>query len=456
MLLRFLRNHDASVAPMLALAALPLFGFAGAAIDFSRAAAARSSMQAALDSTALMLSKDAATAEPAQLQTKGSDYFKAMFNRPDVAEVSFTTSYNNVAGSEIVVTAGGTVKANFMGVIGYPTMHIGSTATVKWGNTKLRISLVLDNTGSMASDGKLTALKTATKNLITQLKDAAVTDGDVYVSIVPFVKDVNVGASNRDQLWIDWSDWDDHNGTCSKSGYSSKDSCTSHGTCSKNYSSQSKCVNNGGTWTPATWTSANHNTWNGCVTDRGNSNSPSSGNYDTNVEPPKTGILASLFPAEQYSSCPQGIMPLNYNWSGMTTLVNGMVAAGNTNQAIGLAHGWMSLVGGGPYPTPPAEDPRFKYKHVIILLTDGLNTENRWYSSASSIDAREQLTCTNIKAADITLYTVQVNTGGDPTSTLLKNCATSTDKFFLLTNANQIVTTFQQIGTQLSNLRIAK
>src|SRR5262249_39339168 len=152
------------------------------------------------------------------------------------------------------------------------------------------------------------------------------------------------------------------------------------------------------------WTPANHNTWNGCVTDRGNSASPSSGNYDTNVDTPKTGISASLFPAEQYSSCPKSIMPLNYNWSAMTTLVNSMVADGNTNQAIGLAHGWMSLVGGGPYPAPPSEDPNYKYQHVIILLTDGLNTEDRWYTTQSSIDARQQMTCTNIKATDITLY----------------------------------------------------
>ncbi len=40
------------------IAAIPLIGFVGAAIDYSRANAARSTMQAALDSTALMLSKD--------------------------------------------------------------------------------------------------------------------------------------------------------------------------------------------------------------------------------------------------------------------------------------------------------------------------------------------------------------------------------------------------------------
>ena len=61
MLLRFLGNRDGGVAPMLALAALPLFGFVGAAVDFSRAASTRTAMQAALDASALMLSKDAQT-----------------------------------------------------------------------------------------------------------------------------------------------------------------------------------------------------------------------------------------------------------------------------------------------------------------------------------------------------------------------------------------------------------
>ena len=39
---------------------------------------------------------------------------------------------------------------------------------------------------------------------------------------------------------------------------------------------------------------------------------------------------------------------------------------------------------------------------------------------------------------------------------LSQNCASSPDKFFILTSANQIVTTFAQIGTNLSKLRIAK
>ncbi len=226
---------------------------------------------------------------------------------------------------------------------------------------------------------------------------------------------------------------------------------------------QSSCEGKDGTWKRA-----KHSTWNGCVVDRGNANAPSSGNYDTNVVAPSSSNTATQFAAEQYGDCPQAVMPLSYNWNNMTTLVNNMTPAGNTNQGIGLAHGWMSLVGGGPYPTPPAKDPLYTYNDVIILMTDGLNTQNRWYSNQSSIDAREQLTCNNINAANITLYTVHVNTGGDPFSTLLKNCAGTApspgvprkypdpDKNFVVTSSSGIGTVFNQIGTNLSKLRIAK
>ena len=64
-------------------------------------------------------------------------------------------------------------------------------------------------------------------------------------------------------------------------------------------------------------------------------------------------------------------------------------------------------------------------------------------------------TCNNVKAAGVTLYTIQVNTDGDPTSTLLRNCASDASKFFLLTSANQIVTTFQSIATEITKLRLA-
>ena len=57
--------------------------------------------------------------------------------------------------------------------------------------------------------------------------------------------------------------------------------------------------------------------------------------------------------------------------------------------------------------------------------------------------------CATTSRLGITLYTIQVNTGGDPTSTILQSCASDSSNFFLLTSADQIVTAFDQIGTSL-------
>jgi uncharacterized protein YegL len=287
----------------------------------------------------------------------------------------------------------------------------------------------------MNDDGKMPAMKTAAKNLIDQLKSAATTNGDVYVSIIPFSKDVNVGSSNYNSSWVKWNGsddtWDENNGTCKNySGWGSAPS------------TKAKCLQKDGDWTPS-----NHNTWNGCVTDRDQ-------DYDENNTAPNTSVKATLFPAEEYSSCPASMMALSYDWTSMKTKIDSLQPNGNTNQAIGLAWAFQSLTA-SPF-TIPAKDSKYKYTEVIILMTDGLNTENRWYTKQSSIDSRQKDLCDNVKAAGITLYTIQVNTGGDPTQSVLQYCASGSDKFFLLTSANQMVTTFQTIGTALSNLRISK
>ena len=423
MLVRFLNNCRGGVAPMMGILALPLMGSVGVAVDYSRASAARTAFQASLDSTALMLSKTAATQTAAELQSTATNTFNALFTRSDVSNVEIAANYASTNGSKITLNGSASINTNFLSVLGYSQLDITASTTSTWGNTRLRVALVLDNTGSMASSNKMSALKTASKNLLTQLKTAAVTDADVYVSIVPFSKDVNVGSSKYNETWLRWDLWEAENGSCSNS----------------NYTTQSTCTARNKKWTPAS-----HSTWNGCITDRDQ-------NFDTTNDAPLAG--STLYPAEQYSSCPTSLMQLSNDWTSLNAKINAMQPSGNTNQAIGLQMGWQSLTA-SPF-TVPAMDTNYKYNQVIILLTDGLNTEDRWYTSQSSIDTRQQKTCDNIKSAGITLYTVQVNTGNDPTSTLLKNCASDSSKFFLLTSSTEIVTTFNQIGTALSNLRLA-
>ena len=456
---RFWSDEKGSMIVMFAVSLIPVLALMGAAIDYSRANLARTKMQGALDATGLFLSRLPAGTSQDDLNAKGTVFFFANYTETDVLGIQLSIVPAETPG-KLNLTASGTYNPILVSLAGVTSFPVGTKTEVKWGNSRLRVALVLDVTGSMSSAGKMDAMKTATKNLLTMLKNAATVNGDVYVSIIPFNRDVAVAPSNYTADWVRWDLWDAANGTCNIGSYSSKSTCEAlhTGSCSlPQYASKNSCQNNGGIWNTTdvngVWTPAAHSTWNGCITDR-DKDPVGTADYDTKNTTPTILNPATLFPAHQYSSCPAQIMALSYDWIALNQKVDALSPLGMTNQGIGLAWGWQSLTG-APF-TIPAFDANYAYKHVIILLSDGLNTQNRWSTSTSAIDAREAITCTNVKATGVVLYTVQVNTDGDPTSTVLQNCATDSGKFFMLTSASQMITTFDQIGTELSDLHLSQ
>src|ERR1700726_4719445 len=136
-LAEFGRSDRGNIAVIFAIACVPLISFMGAAIDYSRANAARSSMQAALDSTALMVSKDLSSGiiTTSQISTQAQAYFAALYTNKDAQSVS----------------------TDFMKVAGFPQLNFNTSSTSAWGNVRMRVAMVLDNTGSMSQNGKMTA-----------------------------------------------------------------------------------------------------------------------------------------------------------------------------------------------------------------------------------------------------------------------------------------------------------
>jgi Flp pilus assembly protein TadG/uncharacterized protein YegL len=422
---RFLTDRRGGVAPLLALGLVPLVGMVGAAVDYSRASSVRSAMQAALDSTALMLSKDALTlSQNSQLDSKATSYFTALFNRPEANNVQVATHFPPGQQGNFVLTVDGTATVNtlFWRLMGQTQVNISASGEVVWGIKKLNIALAFDNTGSMNQNGKMTALKEAAHNLLTTLKNAEKTPGDIKVSIVPFARDVNVGTGNVSANWIDWTDWDAANGTCNKSSYHTQSNCTS---------------NNG------TWTHADHSTWNGCVNDRDQNNDV----LNTAVVP---GTPATMYRADQWSACPTSMMALTTDWTALNSKVDAMSPNGNTNVTIGLQMAWQTLSPVAPFNAPAAAADLDK---VIILMTDGDNTQNRWSSTQSVIDARTQRACTNAKADNIKLYTVRVIDGN---ASLLQGCASKPEMYYNVQQAVQLNSVFSAIAQNLANLRISK
>src|SRR6266508_6875217 len=92
---RFFRDRKGGVAPLLAIGIIPLVGAIGAAVDYSRANAVRTAMQNALDSTALMLSKDAQSLNGTQLGQKATGYFSSMFDRLEAGNVQVTPEFSS-------------------------------------------------------------------------------------------------------------------------------------------------------------------------------------------------------------------------------------------------------------------------------------------------------------------------------------------------------------------------
>jgi len=196
-----------------------------------------------------------------------------------------------------------------------------------------------------------------------------------------------------------------------------------------------------------TWVVNDHSTWGGCIMDR-------SQDYDvSNTAPTNT---ATDFPAENATSCVPTVMmgTLSYDWTALTNEVNSMTAGGNTNQPVGLAWGWQAQTDGAPFSPGTLPNNTSQY---IILLSDGLNTQDRWYSDQTSIDNRMAKVCTAAKNAGITIYTIYVDLNGTQgNSTVLQNCATDSSKYFDLTTSGAIISTLNNIAQQITQVRVSQ
>jgi Flp pilus assembly protein TadG len=149
----FFADRSGGVAPLFALGLVPMIGLAGAAIDYSRANGARTAMQATLDSTILMVAKDAQIIPPSQVNSVATNYFNAAFNRPEVQSLQVTASIGNGPSGGTTVTAQATasVPTTFMHVLGRSAMDVTARASVVNSNDGLGCVLALNPAASGAA-----------------------------------------------------------------------------------------------------------------------------------------------------------------------------------------------------------------------------------------------------------------------------------------------------------------
>ena len=115
---RFMKDRRGGVAPMFAIAVVPVLGLGGAAVDYSRANSVRAGLQPALDATSLAMAKLAPTLTQSELQQKTTAYFNAMFNHPEAKNLVLTPSYTTAGGTQLTIAISGSVDTTFMKIMG--------------------------------------------------------------------------------------------------------------------------------------------------------------------------------------------------------------------------------------------------------------------------------------------------------------------------------------------------
>jgi Flp pilus assembly protein TadG len=98
-------TESGNVLLTFALALVPMMGFVGAAVDYRRANSDKAAMQAAVDATALMLSKNAATMTSSQMNQNATNYFNSLFTRTDVTDIVVTPTYSTSDSGQLLLTA---------------------------------------------------------------------------------------------------------------------------------------------------------------------------------------------------------------------------------------------------------------------------------------------------------------------------------------------------------------
>lgn len=397
---QFLRSTRGNFAINLALLALPIMAAAGASVDYTMLSRQITEIQNAADSAALAAALEGGP--KSQKMVADADGLFQSNLTPEILEAVRNTRLRvrrNGYGHEYTYLAKYDFDTSFLKLIGLKRMKGDVTATTGSGMTRLEVALVLDTTGSMGQANKMVELKKALNNFLTKFETVR---GENAFSVVPF----------NTQVRLD--------------GFRINDPALT--------------VIDALTKLPLGVTPAN---WKGCVTDRIQP-------FDIQLDPAKN--LLTAFPlAECDTKGLQTIQPLTKNYTRLKRHIDKMEAAGWTNITIGVQWGIETLSRDAPFSDTQSHDPNNSVRRVMIVLTDGDNTKNRWSNKMAEIDPRTLAMCAAAKTQVDELYTIRVIDGN---ADLLKQCASTPGHYYSMSKADDLTSVFEEIAARISDVRL--
>ncbi|HEX5079217.1 MAG TPA: pilus assembly protein TadG-related protein [Geminicoccaceae bacterium] len=188
------------LAAIVGLAIIPLFAAIGLAVDTARGYMLKSKLSYAIDAAGLAGGR---AFETDQREADIMMFFEANFPpgymsstlAPGDPDIVFDDENNT-----ITITASATIPTRFMSVAGVKEMTVSARTVIKRELRGMELVLVMDNTGSMRSNGGMTAMKPAATDLVNILFGDRETVPNFWVGVVPYAANVNIGPQHEDWL----------------------------------------------------------------------------------------------------------------------------------------------------------------------------------------------------------------------------------------------------------------
>lgn len=420
MLRRFAKDDAGSIGAVMTLGTLMLLGAISASLDYTRMTNTRAALGAAIDAAALAAAQAPADKAAAVARQVFDANFRGASEIVSFAAAPFKKGDDNA----FRVEATANVQMTLAQAIGFTSAPVRTASEVMIGNDyDIQVALVLDVTGSMRGQ-KLTALKTSATTMVDTLYDKLKRSNQVKMGVAPFSEYVNIGISNRGKSWTEnTQDYTETYSQCEWKRVKSKQTWV--------------CEDRERTYK-----------WGGCVGSR---------NYPLNVR--DDSYSSDPVPGVFNVTCPDAMLPLTASRPSVVNAINALSATGNTYIPAGLMWGWAMMSPGQPF--DEKTDAKRTTKRYLVLMTDGENTISPTYPyhegrSANSANALTAELCTNIKLAGVEVFTIAFQVNTNTLKNLLRNCATSADKYFDATNSTLLADAFEAITRQMSNLRIVR
>jgi Flp pilus assembly protein TadG len=451
---RFNRDSSGVVAIIFALAAVPIAGLAGSAVDYNRATNVRAVYQGAADAAALAAATSAASSFESRQQLA-----RVMFeaNMPQAGHT--LTSFQLLphdAGYEVRAT--GSVDTTLLNIIGVDDIPVGVSSVANAAADPLEISFVIDASRSMTFGSRWDTAYDSLDNMLTALDQAIDNRDDFNVTVVPMGDRVNIGLDR-----IDWVE-----------GFAEDLSQDNRGRRGHTNDEELEGVNDQGRRGlrdgEATEDLLSSGQWEGCVQPReeGTTENPF---LLTDAAPSELSFApfdhrgpSGTFTDREFQ-CPVSIIGPSSDVYQIMRDLDEIEGAGTGRFDQGLAWGWRSVSpnwagewGRDDYPAQIGDA-----RKVVVFISDGNSTmedhefdgHSEWgyNNSGAAMFDNFALVCEDMKDQGITIYTLYIE-GNPYADEYFLACATSPDHYFDVTRDDDLEAAFNTMATSLMQPRL--